>query len=218
MIKAVIFDLDGVIVSTDECHYLAWKAIADKENIYFDRTINERLRGVSRRESFEIILEKSSREYTETEKEKLCTDKNELYKRLILNLTPQNILPGTIEVLNFLKENKIKTAIGSSSKNARMILKQVGLEDAFNVISDGNNIVHSKPHPEVFVVAAKMLEIKPENCMVFEDANSGIDAALSAGMISCGLGYASDYVNANYSFKSLEDKNVIEVLKTLCGI
>ena len=216
MIEAVIFDLDGV--STDECHYLAWKAIADQENIYFDRTINERLRGVSRKESFEIILEKSNREYTEPEKEKLCTEKNQLYKKLIVNLTPQNILPGAVEVLNFLKDNKIKTAIGSSSKNARLILKQVGLEDAFNVISDGNNIIHSKPHPEVFVVAAKMLQVNPANCIVFEDANSGIDAASSAGMISCGLGYASDYEKANYSFKSLEDNNVIEVLKKLCGI
>ena len=218
MIKAVIFDLDGVIVSTDECHYLAWKAIADKENIYFDKTINERLRGVSRRESFDIILEKSDRLYTKSEKERLCTEKNELYKSLIKNLTPQNILPGAITVLDFLKENNIKIAIGSSSKNAEMILKQVELENKFDAISDGNNITHSKPHPEVFLKAAQMLDVDPKECIVFEDANSGIDAALSAGMYSCGLGYASNYLKADYHFSSLEDKDVIEVLKDLCGI
>ena len=182
MIKAVIFDLDGVIVSTDDCHYRAWKKMADEEGIYFDREINNRLRGVSRMASLEIVLEKANREYSEKEKQEMAERKNNYYKELICELTPDDILTGVTEKLEELKENGIKIAIGSSSKNTPIILKQIGLERYFDAVSDGNNITHSKPDPEVFLKAAEMLGIAPEDCMIVEDADAGIEAGKRAGM------------------------------------
>ena len=182
MIKAVIFDLDGVIVSTDDCHYRAWKKMADEEGIYFDREINNRLRGVSRMASLEIVLEKANREYSEKEKQEMAERKNNYYKELICELTPNDILTGVTEKLDELKENGIKIAIGSSSKNTPIILKQIGLERYFDAVSDGNNITHSKPDPEVFLKAAEMLGVAPENCMIVEDADAGIEAGKRAGM------------------------------------
>lgn len=182
MIEAVIFDLDGVIVSTDDCHYRAWKRMADEEGIYFDREINNRLRGVSRMASLDIVLERANREYSEDEKQALAEKKNNYYKELICKLTPNDILPGAMETLEELKKNGIKIAIGSSSKNTSIILKQIGLDTYFDAVSDGNNITHSKPNPEVFLKAAEMLGVAPENCMVVEDADAGIEAGKRAGM------------------------------------
>ena len=182
MKKAVIFDLDGVIVSTDNCHYLAWKRLADEEGIYFDRKINDRLRGVSRMASLEIVLERSKKACTAEEKIELAERKNGYYKELIKELTPNDILPGAMENLEQLKKKGIKIAIGSSSRNTTMILKQIGLETYFDAVSDGNNITKSKPDPEVFQKAAEMLKIHPENCLVVEDADAGIEAGKRAGM------------------------------------
>nr|MCR4718254.1 beta-phosphoglucomutase [Bacillota bacterium] len=176
MIKAVIFDLDGVIVSTDDCHYEAWKKLADEEGIYFDRKINDRLRGVSRMASLEIVLERANKAYTEEEKAKLAKRKNGYYRDFIKKLTPNDILPGVMDNLEELKKNGIKIAIGSSSKNTPIILKQIGLCGYFDAVSDGNNISKSKPDPEVFVKAAEMLKIPPKNCLVVEDADAGIEA------------------------------------------
>lgn len=182
MIKAVIFDLDGVIVSTDDCHYEAWKKLADEEGIYFDRKINDRLRGVSRMASLEIVLERANKAYTEEEKAKLAERKNGYYRDFIKKLTPNDILPGVIDNLAELKKNGIKIAIGSSSKNTPVILKQIGLDGYFDAVSDGNNITKSKPDPEVFLKAAEMLKIPPENCLVVEDADAGIEAGKRGGM------------------------------------
>ena len=182
MIKAVIFDLDGVIVSTDECHYLAWKQLADEEGIYFDRTINERLRGVSRMESLEIVLERAEKKYSDEEKLALAETKNNQYKEYIKSLTPDDILEGVMDNLEDLKAKGIKIAIGSSSKNTPIILKQIGLDNYFDAVSDGNNISKSKPDPEVFLKAADMLGIPYENCMIVEDADAGIEAGKRAGM------------------------------------
>lgn len=182
MIKAVIFDLDGVIVSTDECHYLAWKKIADDEGIYFDRAINERLRGVSRMESLEIVLERAEKKYSDEEKLSLAETKNNQYKEYIKSLTPADILEGVMDNLEDLKAKGIKIAIGSSSKNTPIILKQIGLDGYFDAVSDGNNISKSKPDPEVFLKAADMLGIDYENCMIVEDADAGIEAGKRAGM------------------------------------
>ena len=182
MIKAVIFDLDGVIVSTDDCHYKAWKKLADEESIYFDRKINDRLRGVSRMASLDIVLEKSKKLYTEEEKEKLAERKNNYYKEFIKKLTSDDILPGVIDNLEELKKSGIKIAIGSSSKNTPLILKQIGLLNYFDAVSDGNNITRSKPDPEVFLKAAEKLGILPENCLVVEDADAGIEAGKRGGM------------------------------------
>jgi beta-phosphoglucomutase len=191
MIQGVIFDLDGVIVSTDELHYQGWKHMADTEGIYFDREINERLRGVSRMESLEIILEKANKTYTEKQKEALATLKNDFYKELLATkLSPADILPGVKDVLSGLKAKGVKIAIGSSSKNTPTILKQIGLDKAFDAISDGNNIVNSKPDPEVFLIAAEKLGLKPEVCLVVEDAEAGITAALAANMKTLAVGSA----------------------------
>lgn len=182
MIKAVIFDLDGVIVSTDDCHYEAWKKMADEEGIYFDKTINNRLRGVSRMESLEIVLERAVKEYSDEEKLQLAERKNGYYKEFITKLTPNDILPGAKENLEELRKNGIKIAIGSSSKNTPVILKQIGLDNYFDAVSDGNNITNSKPDPEVFLKAADMLCIPYSECMIVEDADAGIEAGKRAGM------------------------------------
>lgn len=202
-IKGVIFDLDGVIVSTDECHYLGWKRLAREEGIYFDREINQRLRGVSRMESLEIILEKADKKYTEEQKQEMAARKNEYYKELIKGLTPENILPGALAFLEDLKRRGIKIAIGSSSKNSPLILKSIGLDHSFDAQADGNDITRSKPDPEVFLVAAGRLDIPPENCLVVEDSEAGIDAALAAGMKVLGVGFASDIPRATIRAKDL---------------
>src|SRR4051812_20195835 len=196
-ISAVIFDLDGVIVSTDEYHYQAWKSISDQEKIYFDREINERLRGVSRMESLDIILSHSNKSYSENEKQLLAQRKNDIYCELLNKLSPNDILPGVINLLLSLKARDIKIAIGSSSKNTPFILKQIGLTSNFDTIVDGNSIKNSKPDPEVFLLAAKMLGVPPVECAVIEDAQAGIDAAKAAEMKAVGIGSAANCLNAD---------------------
>jgi len=211
-IKAVIFDLDGVIVSTDDCHYEAWQQFADKQGIYFDREINQRLRGVSRMESLEILLERASRTYTEEEKNTMATEKNEEYKRLVMKLTPLDILPGALETLKKLREKGIKIAIGSSSKNTPIILKQIGLEDYFDAVADGNHIKNSKPDPEVFLLAAKMLNIPSVHCLVVEDADAGVEAALNGSMRVLGVGSAAVNPKATIVANSLKDIDLASMI------
>jgi beta-phosphoglucomutase len=208
-INAVIFDLDGVIVSTDECHYRAWKKIADDEGIYFDRQINDRLRGVSRMESLEIVLEKSKKEYSEEEKLSLAETKNSYYKEYIKILTPDDILAGVMDNLETLKANGIKIAIGSSSKNTPIILKQIGLEGYFDAVSDGNNILKSKPDPEVFLKAADMLGIPYAECMIVEDADAGIEAGKRAGMKTLAVNKAQ---GGDITVENLGKSNIYEII------
>lgn len=212
-ISAVIFDLDGVIVSTDEFHYLAWKQISDQEKIYFDREINERLRGVSRMESLEIILSYSEKSYSETDKQLLAQRKNAIYCELLNKLSSNDILPGVINLLLSLKARDIKIAIGSSSKNTPFILKQIGLASSFDAIADGNSITNSKPDPEVFLLAAKKLGVAPEGCAVIEDAQAGIDAAIAAGMKAVGVGTAASCVNAHLKLKDLSNLNLDQLIE-----
>lgn len=161
MIKAVIFDLDGVICSTDEYHYEAWKTLADRLGTYFDRKINERLRGVSRMDSLDIILERSDKVYSDEEKLEFATEKNEYYKKLLGQMSPNDLSYEVRETLLTLRERGYPMAIGSSSKNTKQILKNIGLEGFFDAVSDGTNISHSKPDPEVFLCAAEYLGQKP---------------------------------------------------------
>ncbi len=209
MIKAVIFDLDGVIVSTDDCHYEAWKKMADEEDIYFDKTINNRLRGVSRMESLEIVLERATKEYSEEEKLQLAERKNGYYKEFITKLTPADILPGAMNTLDELRANGIKVAIGSSSKNTPVILKQIGLSDYFDAVSDGNNITNSKPDPEVFLKAADMLDIPYGECMIVEDADAGIEAGKRAGMKTVSVHGAK---GADIEIEDLSKKSLIKFI------
>ena len=212
MIKAVIFDLDGVIVTTDDCHYRAWKQMADVEGIYFDRKINEKLRGVSRMKSLEIILERAERKYSQEEKEALAYKKNEIYKKLISELTERDVLPGVKEFLSECKRMHILTAIGSSSKNAKPILERIGMFSEFDAVVDGNDISKSKPDPEVFVKAAQRLGVERENCLVVEDACAGVDAGLDGGMRVLAVGSAAEYEIATYSANSLEYKECFKLI------
>ena len=186
--KAIIFDLDGVICFTDEYHYRAWKVLADKLNAPFDRTINNRLRGVSRMASLEIVLETyTGPALSEEEKVALATEKNEIYRESLKEMSPADLSDEVRETLNALRAKGLKLAIGSSSKNTPFILKQIGLEGFFDAVSDGNNITHSKPDPEVFLKAAEFLGMDPADCLVVEDAISGIQAAHAAGMDAVGV-------------------------------
>lgn len=196
--KGIIFDLDGVVCFTDQYHYQAWKKMADRIGVYFDEKINNRLRGVSRMESLEIILERSTREYSEEEKKELAAEKNELYRELLGSMTPADLSGEVKETLDRLREGGAKLAIGSSSKNAKMILSRIGLEGYFDAVSDGTNISRSKPNPEVFLKAAEFLGLEPEECLVVEDAKAGIDAACAGGFDSAGLGEASRYERTTY--------------------
>lgn len=205
MIKGVIFDLDGVIVSTDEYHYQAWKKLALREGIEFDRKINNRLRGVSRMESLEIILEKSNKKYSDSEKLEMTDYKNVIYKKLLDNLTPKDILDNALEVLDFLRNMGILIAIGSSSKNTKRILDKIGLLEAFNAIADGTDIKKSKPDPEVFLVAAERLGLEPQSCLVIEDAIAGIEAAKNGYMYACAINDAIKSEKADFKIKNLKE-------------
>lgn len=210
-IKAIIFDLDGVICSTDEYHYLAWKKIADEEGVAFDRETNERLRGVSRQESLEIILQNSKSSYSEEEKFFMMKRKNNYYRELLSNMSSDDVEPETKETLDRLREMGLKLAIGSSSKNTSFILERIGLDDYFDAVSDGTIISKSKPDPEVFIKAAGMLRLRNENCVVVEDARAGIDAANLGGFTSVGIGAASKYDKA--TIKVSRFKELLDVIK-----
>lgn len=201
-IHAIIFDLDGVICFTDKYHYQAWKELADREGIYFDEKINDRLRGVSRMQSLDIIFERASREYTEEEKESMAAMKNESYVKLLENMSTKDLSDEVKNTLDELRHRGYKLAIGSSSKNTKKILKQIGLVDYFDAISDGTNITKSKPDPEVFLKAADMVEEKPQNCLVVEDAAAGIDAACAGGFLSAGIGDAAAHEGVTYPIRT----------------
>ena len=211
-ILGVIFDLDGVIVSTDNCHYLAWKRMADEEGIAFDRTVNERLRGVSRMESLAIILEKATKAYSQQEKLAMAERKNRYYVELIGELSEKDILPGALDTLALLRKKGVRAAIGSSSRNTPIILKQIGLSDAFDAVADGNAIQNSKPDPEVFLLAAKLLNLDPAHCLVVEDADAGIQAAVSGGMRALGVGSAAANPMAHFTAENLAQANFESIL------
>lgn len=201
--KGVIFDLDGVICFTDEYHYLAWKAMADSIGVEFDRTINNRLRGVSRMASLEIILERSAAAYSPEEKLALATKKNDLYKEYLKQMSASDLSTEVKATLDALRDAGLKLAIGSSSKNTPFILGQLGLEGFFDAVSDGNNITNSKPDPEVFLKAAQFLGLKPEDCLVVEDAVSGAEAGHRGGFRVACVGDASKAGVGDYNLRSI---------------
>lgn len=205
-IKAIIFDLDGVLVSTDHFHYQAWKQMADSIGVYFDEKINERLRGVSRMASLDIILEQyQGSPLDQKQKEELAAKKNDIYKSLLAKMQPSDVSEEVRETLADLHEKGYLLAIGSSSQNAKFILDRVQLRDCFDAISDGTNITKSKPDPEVFLKAAGFLGVSPEECMVVEDAYAGIDAAKSGNMYAAGIGSAVNYERADIALKTFGD-------------
>lgn len=210
--KAVIFDLDGVICTTDEYHYQAWKKMADGMNIYFDRTINNRLRGVSRMESLEIILEQyHGPALSEERKVELATQKNDLYRESLHQMSPADLSEEVKTTLDALRAAGLKLAIGSSSKNTPFILGQLGLGNSFDAVSDGNNITRSKPDPEVFLKAAEMLGLAPSDCLVVEDAVSGAQAGHAGGFEVACVGDASQAGAGNYNLSAFGELKQIAI-------
>lgn len=203
--KGIIFDLDGVICHTDKYHYQAWKKLADKLGIYFDQEINNRLRGVSRMESFDIILEKYHGQMSQEDKVRYAAEKNDLYRELLKNMTTDDLDPQVKETLDTLRSRGLLLAIGSSSKNAGFILERLGLDGYFDAVSDGNNISRSKPDPEVFLKAAVYLDLQPQDCLVVEDAQSGLEAAIAGNMDCAAIGDAVKCNKANYNLETFSD-------------
>ena len=203
--KGIIFDLDGVICSTDHYHYLAWKALADELGVYFDETINNRLRGVSRMASLEIVLENYSGQMSPEEKTAAAEKKNAIYRQLLGQMSPADLSDEVKQTLDQLRAKGLLLAIGSSSKNAKYILERIGLGDYFDRISDGTNITRSKPDPEVFLKASEFLALPPEDCLVVEDAKAGIEAASAAGMDSAAIGDAVSCGLATYNLTRFSD-------------
>lgn len=202
--QGVIFDLDGVLVSTDELHYQAWKKLADELGITdFNREDNVRQRGVSRMASLEVVLEKGDKEYSEEEKVEMAERKNDYYKEMLQSLDDSAVLPGAFDTLKILRDRGILTAVGSASKNAPLILEKTGLLPLIDKISCGLDVTKSKPDPEVFLVAASKLELTPENCLVVEDAKAGIDAAKAGGMKSLGVGPFHEELGADFHSRTL---------------
>lgn len=187
-IEACIFDLDGVIVDTAKYHFIAWRALAEELGFLFTVEDNERLKGVSRMQSLEILLEIGGKKFPQNEKEKMANRKNKLYVSYIERMTPEETLPGVLDFINELKSNAIKVALGSASKNTPLILERIQFTEMFDAVVDGNSISEAKPHPQVFLKGAETLGVQPENCIVFEDAIAGIAAARNANMYCVGIG------------------------------
>jgi len=187
-ISACIFDLDGVIVDTAKYHYLAWKRLAQELGFEFLEEHNERLKGVSRMTSLDIMLEVGGLTFSQSEKEVMAARKNEWYLEYIYKMTPEEILPGVVDFLVMLRSKGIKISLGSASKNAMLILERVQLQSYFDAVIDGNKALKAKPDPQVFLLAAEELGQEPSSCVVFEDAAAGIEAAKAAGMMCVGIG------------------------------
>lgn len=203
-IKGIIFDLDGVVCSTDEYHYAAWKSLADEQGIYFNKQINDRLRGVSRMASLDIILEKSEKQYTDEEKIQLAAVKNARYVELLSNLTPENVLPGIREFLEECHKYGVKTALASASRNAPFIIRKLELNDAFDFMADAAKVKKPKPAPDIFLAAAEGLKLNPAVCIGIEDAAAGIEAIHAAGMKAVGIGSKDTLSKADVLLASTE--------------
>lgn len=206
--KAFIFDLDGVIVDTAKYHYLAWKELANSLGFDFTEEQNELLKGVSRIRSLEILLDLGKVELSQEEKDKYLHEKNEQYLKYIEKMDTREILPGIPELLAFLRAEKIPFALGSASKNARLILENLKLLDDFDAIVDGNDVSTAKPDPEVFLIASEKLGKNPKDCIVIEDASAGVQAANSAGMTSVGIGDPKVLKGADHNLENTKELTV----------
>ena len=214
MIKAVLFDLDGVLVSTDEYHYRSWKKLSAEEGFdFFDHEFNHKFRGVARMECIEIITKASGKNYSSEQKQELADRKNRYFAESLSSVTTEVLLPGTLSVLNELRKRGIKIAVASNSRNAVTIIKQVKIEHLLDAIIDGHQIENSKPDPEVFLLAAKKVGIPPAQCLVVEDAVAGIESARRAGMKALGIGTKDRLPNADIVIPDLSAISVDELLK-----
>lgn len=202
-IKAVIFDLDGVITDTAEFHYLAWKKIADELNVYFNEEMNESLKGIDRMHSLEIILKGSDKQYANEEKIKLAERKNNYYKELIKNMSPKDLLPGAVDLLEDLRRQNIKVGLASVSKNAFSVVDSLKVSHLFDYIVDAATIQKGKPDPEIFLKASQNLDVEPSYCIGVEDAIAGIESIKSAGMLAVGVGDPTVLNRADFVIKTL---------------
>ncbi|MGY8909770.1 MAG: beta-phosphoglucomutase [Flavobacteriales bacterium] len=208
MKKGFIFDLDGVIVDTAKYHYLAWKKLANELGFEFTKEQNELFKGVSRKRCLEILLKIGNRTATQQEFDTWMVEKNVDYLNYIENMDASEILTDVPKILEYLKKNNIPIALGSASKNAQPILEKVGLLHYFDAIVDGNNVTKAKPDPEVFLLAAKHLGVNADDCIVFEDAVAGVEAANAAKMISIGIGEKNILKEADYIFNDFTEISI----------
>ncbi|ADQ15400.1 beta-phosphoglucomutase [Halanaerobium hydrogeniformans] len=212
-IKAFIFDLDGVITDTAEYHYKSWQKLADEEGLYFNREINEQLRGVSRMDSLEIILD--GKELPEDVKKEMTDRKNNYYQKYLKKISKDDILDDMESKIIDLKEQGFKIAVASSSRNARKVLKNLKISDLFDTISDGNSVENAKPAPDLFLHTAEKLGVKAEECVVLEDAESGVEAALAANMIAIGVGPDDRVGKAHLVFSTVKEIDFEEILEKI---
>ncbi|MEC1718608.1 beta-phosphoglucomutase [Schinkia azotoformans] len=214
-LQAIIFDLDGVITNTAEFHYQAWKQLADKLNIPFNREFNEELKGISRMESLEKILIHGNRQndFSDSEKMMLAAEKNQQYIKLIERLTPADILPGIKQLIKDCKKKKIMLALASASKNARTVIKALGLDNVFDVIVDAKTIQNGKPDPEIFLTAANLLNVEVSSCIGIEDAAAGVEAIKAAGMYAVGVGKKETFEKADYVVEKNDELVFEEIIK-----
>jgi len=211
-IKGIIFDLDGVITDTAEYHYLGWQKLADEEGLEFDRKFNEKFRGVSRMKCLDMLLEENNRKVTAKEREELAERKNNYYQKYLENITKDNLLEGIEKILNTVKNNGYKMAIASASKNTEIVVKKLNIREMFDTISDGYSVKNTKPAPDLFLHTAEKLNSKPAECVVFEDAKAGIDAALAANMTAVGIGPEERVGHAHFRFDSVKDIELEKIL------
>ncbi|WP_420322100.1 beta-phosphoglucomutase [Flagellimonas sp.] len=211
MIKGFIFDLDGVITDTAELHFEAWKTLADENGWDFDREINDQLRGISRLDSMQVILDHNGISLDEIAKADLANQKNEIYVKSLDEMTPADYLPGAKELLTHLRTEGFAVALGSSSKNAEKVLMQLNARAYFDVIGDGHSVTQSKPAPDIFLFAAEKLNLQPSECLVFEDAERGVDAAKIGGFHSVGIGPKDRVGHADLRFDTMEQATLFEV-------
>lgn len=212
-LKGLIFDLDGVLTDTAKYHFLAWKKLADELNMSFTEKDNELLKGVSRIESFGIILKINGRsnEFSDEEKERLANLKNDYYREMIEQLTPEDILCGVLPFINAAKQNGLKCAVASISKNAPRVLELLGISDLFDYIADAAAVTKPKPDPEIFLTCAKALGFKPNECIGFEDAQAGIEAIHSAGMLSVGINVSVTSLEPDITLTSTNELDLTKI-------
>jgi len=211
MIQAVIFDLDGVIVDTAHYHFIAWKRLAKELGIDFTEQDNEQLKGVSRMRSLEIILELGNLRLSQEEMERLATKKNQWFVDYINAMKPDEIFPGVKEMIQKIRANGIKIGLASSSKNADTVLTLLNIKNLFDVIVDGTMITHTKPDPEIFLLTAKKLNLTPSHCLVFEDAEAGVEAAIAAGMKCVGVGSPQQLSKADVVVSKTADFDIQKI-------
>ncbi|MBM7555828.1 beta-phosphoglucomutase [Halanaerobacter jeridensis] len=211
-IKGFIIDLDGVITETSEYHFQGWKRLAEEEGIEFTREDNEQLRGVSRSRSLEILLGDKIDDYSDEEFQEMMDRKNGYYQSFLDDMDDDDLLPGARELLDEIKERGLKMAIASSSRNAKRVLNSLDISDEFDAIADGHSVEDAKPAPDIFLHAAKEIGLKPEECVVLEDAESGIDAAIAAEMIAVGVGPEERVGHGDYRFDSTADIDLEKIL------